>query len=225
MRYEIIGDDFQILHCVLSPGEKVFAEAGEMIYASGNVILEARARGGVGGMLKRTLTGESLFLTEFRTEHGEGVAAFGKQLGKIVTIKLNEGERITARTDSYMVSTEHVEVSVGLVGGIGAGLFGGKGFLLQTFTATAPDQTVFLESSGQVITLDLEEGQMIKVDTGNTVAFEPGVTYDVQRVGGVKTMVFGGEGLFLSTLKGPGRVWVQSANLAEIIAKFSTGRK
>jgi uncharacterized protein (TIGR00266 family) len=225
MKYEIRGDGFQVLHCELLPGERIFAEAGEMIYASENVILETRAKGGVGGMLKRALTGESLFLTEFRTEGGEGIVAFGKQLGKVVPIKLNEGEMITAKRDTYMVSTENVDVGVALVKKIGAGLFGGKGFILQTFTAKAPDQMVFLEASGQTITLDLAEGQMIKIDTGNIVAFESTVDYDIQRVGGVKVMFLGGEGLFLSILKGPGRVWIQSACLAEIIAKFSIGKK
>jgi uncharacterized protein (TIGR00266 family) len=220
MKYEIIGDDFQILNCRLSPGEKIFAEAGEMIYASGNIILEARAKEGVGGAFKRIVTGESIFLTELRTEEGEGIAAFGKQLGKVVPISLSEGKTITARTGSYMVSTEDVEVNIALVKRIGAGFFGGKGFILQNFTAKSPSQMVFLEASGQVITFDLKEGQLIKVDTGNIVAFESTVDYDIQRVGGIRTMVFGGEGLFLSTLKGPGRVWIQSANLAEIIAKF-----
>jgi len=225
MEYKIIGDDFQVLNVNLVPGEKIFAEAGEMIYASGNIALEARAKGGVGGLLKRTLTGESLFLTEFQAEGGEGIIAFGKQLGKIIPINLVEGKTITARTDSYMVSTKEVDIDVALVKRIGAGMFGGKGFILQTFTAKTSDQIVFLEASGQVMTFDLVAGQVIKVDTGNIVAFESTVDYDVQRVGNIKTLVLGGEGLFLSILKGPGRVWVQSANLAEIIAKFSMGRK
>ncbi len=225
MEYKIIGDDFQILDCKLFPGEKIFAEAGEMIYASENVKLEARAKGGIGGMLKRAVTGESLFLTEFQTEEGEGVVAFGKQLGKVIPIKLDEGRIITARTDSYMASTKDVDVSVALVKKIGAGLFGGKGFILQKFTAKAPEQIVFLEASGQVITFDLEEGQTMKVDSGNIVAFESTVDYDIQRVGGIKAMAFGGEGMFLSMLRGPGRIWIQSANLADIIAKYSVAKK
>jgi len=226
MEYKILGQDFQILNVDIVPGEKFYAEAGQMIYASGNVELKARAvGGGVSGMLKRTLTGESLFLTEFQTNEGSGIVSFGKQLGKIIPIKLNEGETITARTDSYIASTTEIDINVALVKRIGAGLFGGKGFILQTFKANAPDQTVFLEASGQIITFNLEAGQLIKVDTGNTVAFESTVDYDIQRVGNITTMVFGGEGMFLSVLKGPGRVWVQSANLAEIIAKFSLGKK
>ena len=224
MEYKILGDDFQVLNINIVPGEKFFAEAGAMIYASGNVELMARAKGGVGGAFKRMVTGESLFLTEFQSNEGEGVVSFGKQLGKIIALKLNEGEIITARTDSYIASTEGIDISVALVKRVGAGLLGGKGFILQTFKATAPEQTVFLEASGQVITLELLEGQMIKVDTGNTVAFESTVDYDIQRVGNVKTMFLGGEGLFLSILRGPGRVWIQSANLAEIIAKFGMAR-
>ena len=221
MEYKILGDDFQILNVNLVPGEKILAEAGQMIYASGNVELTPRATGGVGGMLKRALTGESLFLTEFQANKGEGIVAFGKQLGKIIPLKLDEGKTITAKIDTYLASTEKIDIGVTAVKRIGAGFFGGKGFILQTFKATTADQIVFLEASGQVITLDLEEGQMIKVDTGNTVAFESTVDYDIQRAGGIKTMVLGGEGLFLTTLKGPGRVWIQSVCLTELIAKFS----
>ena len=225
MEYKILGDAFQILNVSLGPGEKILAEAGEMIYASGNIELTARATGGIGGMFKRAMTGESLFLTEFQTSEGEGIVSFGKQLGKVIPLKLDVGKTIIAKTDTYMASTDGVEIGVATVRRISAGLFGGKGFILQTFKAEAPNQIVFLEASGQVITLDLEAGQSIKVDAGNTVAFESTVDYDIQRVGGIKTMVFSGEGLFLASLKGPGRVWIQSVCLAELIAKFSTGTK
>lgn len=225
MEYKIIGDDFQILNINIAPGEKIFAEAGSMIYSSGNVEMESKAKGGVGGMFKRMVTGESMLLTEFKVNDGEGIISFGKQLGKIIPLKLEEGETITAKRDTYVASTEGIDIGITVVKGVGAGLFGGKGFILQKLTATAPNQTVFLEASGQVITLDLEDGQMIKVDSGNTVAFEPTVDYDIQKVGNIKTMFMGGEGMFLSVFRGPGRVWIQSVCLAEIIAKFSIGKK
>lgn len=225
MEYKIIGDDFQILNINIVPGEKVYAEAGSMIYSSGNVEIESKAKGGVSGVFKRLATGESMFLTEFKTDENEGVISFGKQLGKIIPIKLEQGETLTAKRDTYIASTEGIDIGITAVKNIGAGLFGGKGFILQKFTATAPNQTVFLEASGQVITFDLEDGQVIKVDSGNTVAFEPTVDYDIQKAGNIKTMFVGGEGMFLTTLRGPGRVWIQSVCLAEIVAKFTTGKK
>jgi uncharacterized protein (TIGR00266 family) len=224
MEYKIIGDDFQILNINIVPGEKIYAEAGSMIYSSGNVKIESKAKGGLGGILKRVVAGESMLLTEFKTDDSEGIVSFGKQLGKIIPMKLEQGETLIAKRDTYAASTEGIDIGVATVKKIGAGLFGGKGFILQKFTATAPNQTVFLEASGQVITLDLEDGQMIKVDSGNTVAFEPTVDYDIQKVGNVKTMFLGGEGMFLTALRGPGRVWIQSVCLAEIIAKFTVGK-
>ena len=225
MEYKIIGDDFQIVNVNIAPGEKFFAEAGAMVYASGNVHIESKAKGGVKGIFKRFFSGESAFLTEYTTTGDEGIVAFGKHLGKIIPIKLNEGEHIIAKMGTYIAATEGISIEITTVGNIGSGLFGGKGFLLQKIKSNAPNQVVFLEATGQVITFDLEEGQMIKVDSGNSVAFEPSVDYNIQKSGNLKTMFMGGEGLFLTTLKGPGRVWIQSVCLAELIAKFSFKKK
>ncbi len=217
MQYQIFGQDFQILNVWLEAEEKLISEAGAMVYMSGNVEMEAKAVGGLGGMLKRALMRESLFLTEYTAKGGRGFVALGRSLGKIVPLQLTEGQTIIAQKDAFLASTSNVDVDIHLVKRLGAGLFGGEGFILQKIVAKSPNQTVFLEASGQVIELNLQEGQVIKVDTGNLVAFDPTVNYDIERAGNIKTMLFGGEGLFIVKLTGPGRVWIQSINMRELI--------
>ena len=219
MRYQILGQEFQVLNVWLEDGEKFLAEAGAMTYMSGNVKMEARAIGGISGALKRVIGGSSAFLVEFTSE-GSGFVAFSRKLGRIFPVQLNTEESIIAQKHAYLASTPEIDISITFVKKFGAGLFGGEGFILQKITSKDSNQIVFIEACGQLIEITLQNNQVIKVDPGNIVAFDVTVDYDIQRAGDIKTMLFGGEGLFLAKLTGPGRVWLQSTNLADLINSF-----
>jgi len=220
MRYQILGQEFQVLNVWLENGERFLAEAGAMTYMSGNVKMEAKAIGGISGALKRIIGGSSAFLVEFTSE-GPGFVAFSRKLGRIVPIQLNAGESIIAQKHAYLASTPGIDIGIAFVKKFGAGLFGGEGFILQKITSKEPSQIVFIEACGQLIEITLQNNQILKVDPGNIVAFDTTVDYDIQRAGNIKTMLFGGEGLFLAKLTGPGRVWLQSTNLADLISMFT----
>lgn len=217
--YEIVGDDLQYVEVELDPGEAAVAEAGGMMYMDHEIEMETifgdgRQDTGLVGKIfgagKRILTGESLFMTVFVNQSGgKRRVAFGAPYpGKIIPVDLSEvGGKLTAQKDSFLCAAKGVEVGIAFQKKIGAGLFGGEGFIMQSLTG---DGMVFLHAGGTMRRLDLGPGQMIRVDTGCIAAFQPSVDYDVKFVGGIKSALFGGEGLFFATLRGPGRVWLQS---------------
>jgi uncharacterized protein (TIGR00266 family) len=216
--YELIGDDMQMVVVTLDPGEAVLAEAGGMCYMSGGIEMDTRldphGEGGLLGSLfkagKRLLTGESFFITVF-TNRGSGreeVAFAAPYPGKIIPFHLNElGGEILCQKDAYLCSARGVEVSIAFTRRLGSGFFGGEGFILQRLLG---DGLAFIHAGGTILPIDLEPGQSLRVDTGCLVAFQPSVDYDIQFVGGIKTALFGGEGLFFARMTGPGRVWVQT---------------
>ena len=213
MEYKIIGDDLPILEIRIQPREKIIAEAGPMIYKSENVEMKAHAKGGFWKSIRRTLAHESLFLTEFVTTNGTGTIGFASEsLGRIRAIKLEPGQEIILQKDAFIAS----EVTVDLDwkwARLKTGLFGGEGFILEKITGPG---TVFIGAFGDFIDFNLDSGERIDVDTGCLVAFDKSVKYDVHLVKGIKTILFGGEGLFLASLEGPGRVIVQSMNRYEV---------
>jgi uncharacterized protein (TIGR00266 family) len=216
--YELIGDDMQMVVVTLDPGEAVLAEAGAMCYMSSGIEMDTRmdAHGDSGffGSLfkagKRLLTGESFFITVF-SNHGAGreeVAFAAPYPGKIIPFNLTEfGGEILCQKDSYLCSARGVQVSIAFTKRLGAGFFGGEGFILQRLLG---DGLAFIHAGGTILPIDLAAGQTLRVDTGCLVAFQPSVQYDIQYVGGIKTALFGGEGLFFAKMTGPGRVWVQT---------------
>jgi len=217
--YKLIGDDLQAVIVTLDPGEAVVAEAGAMMYMQDGIrmatTLDATGRGG--GLFdklmsagKRVLSGDSFFVTLFMNEAGRrrDVAFAAPYPGKIQPLELREwGGTVIAQKDSFLCAARGVEVSVTFNRRIGAGFFGGEGFILQKLSG---DGLAFLHASGTLVSMTLAPGEVLRVDTGCLVAFQQSVTYDIQMVPGVKTALFGGEGLFLVQLTGPGKVILQT---------------
>ncbi len=224
--YEIYGDNLQVARIRLKPGEEVYAEAGKMVYKSAAVQWETRMTGSslgekLLGALKRKLSGESLFMTYFRATAPGEVGFAGDYPGRIQTFDLAAGQSVLVQRDSFLCAQTTVSISVALVKKIGAGLFGGEGFILQKLTGPG---TVFIHGGGDFIEFNLGSGETIQVDTGCVVGFDESVQYDIQLAGGIKTAIFGGEGLFLTTLTGPGRVVVQSMTLEKLRRELSPVR-
>jgi uncharacterized protein (TIGR00266 family) len=218
--FEIHGDDLQFVEVELDPQEAAIAEAGAMMYMEDGIEMEtifgdgSQQQSGLLGMLvgagKRVLTGESLFMTVFANQGaGKKRVAFGAPYpGKIVPVDLSQvGGSLVAQKDSFLCAAKGVAVGIAFQKKIGAGLFGGEGFIMQRLDG---DGMVFLHAGGTLRQIDLAPGQTLRVDTGCIAAFQPTVDYDVQFVGKIKSALFGGEGLFFATLRGPGRVWIQS---------------
>ncbi len=218
--YEIFGDDMQIVEVELDPGETVIAEAGAMNYLEQDITFEAKMGDGsspnegvMGKLLsvgKRALTGESIFMTHFThagSSHKRRVAFAAPFPGKIIPVDLASiGGEITCQKDSFLCAAKGTQVTIALNRKLGAGFFGGEGFILQKLKG---DGKAFLHAGGTIIERELN-GETLRVDTGCLVAFSPGVDYNIERAGNLKSMFFGGEGLFLATLSGHGRVWLQS---------------
>ena len=217
--YELIGDDMQIVEVELDPGETVIAEAGAMNYMEDQNIFEAKMgdgsqpNQGVFGKLldvgKRALTGESIFMTHF-TNQGQGkkrVSFAAPYPGKIICVDLAKHQNnLLCQKDSFLCAALGTKVSIAFQKRLGAGFFGGEGFILQRLSG---DGKAFVHAGGTVVRKELN-GETLRVDTGCIVAFEETIRYDIQASGGLKSMVFGGEGLFLATLSGFGTVWLQS---------------
>lgn len=216
MKFEIIGDNLQMAKIDLSPGEGVFAEAGSMVNMSSSVSMESQLKGGIISGLKRAVTGESIFLTRFSTGDGAGFVSFaGTMPGRLFTVEVAPGKDFIAQRASFLACEETVELDVAFTERIRAGLFGGEGFLLERMTGTG---TVFLHCCGDIIEMVLLPGEVVKVQTGLVVGFEETISFDIALAGGITTALFGGEGLFVTTLTGPGKVVLQSMDIAKIAA-------
>jgi uncharacterized protein (TIGR00266 family) len=216
MNYEIIGDNQQMAKITLQPGESIFAEAGSMVNMSGNMAMESQLAGGVIAGLKRAALGDSLFLTRFTQRDGAGFVCFaGTMTGRIFTVRLSPEKEFIARKSSFLACEESAGLDIAFTTSLPTGLFGGEGFVFQRMTGAG---TVFLHCCGDIIEMDLKEGEVVKVQTGLVVGFEHTVSYDIALVGGITTALFGGEGLFVTTLTGPGKVILQSMDLARIAA-------
>ncbi len=211
MKHTITGDNLQFVNVEFDPGELIWAEAGSMVYFSANVQMQARARGGIIQGLKRAVTGESFFVTEFNAVGGQGLAAFaGRVPGKIVAIDLRGGKQWIFQKDAFLCAEGAVQFDIAFQRRLGGILFGGEGLLLQRYWG---EGLMFIHSPGDLVEFTLVPGQVIKVSTGHVVGWEATVQYDIQTVGGLKTAFFGGEGLFVTTLTGPGKVLLQSMTM------------
>jgi uncharacterized protein (TIGR00266 family) len=224
--YKIYGDDMQFVEVELDPGEATVAEAGGMMYMDDGIEMETifgdgsqKQSGFLGALMgagKRLLTGESLFMTVFMNRgSGRRKVAFGAPYpGKIIAVHLSEiGGDLIAQKDSFLAAAKGVSVGIAFQRKLGVGLFGGEGFIMQRLQG---DGWVFVHAGGTLTERVLSPGEIIRVDTGCIVAFQPSVSYDIQYVGKIKSALFGGEGLFFATLRGPGRVWLQSLPLSRL---------
>lgn len=227
--YEIFGEEMQYVEVELDPGESAVAEAGAMMYKDAHVEMTTVFGDGsqqnndfFGGLLgagKRLLTGESLFTTVF-THRGKGKArvAFGAPFpGSILALDLSKmGGKIVCQKDSFLAAAKGVEIGIDFRKKIGAGLFGGEGFIMQSLEG---DGMVFVHFGGAIRERTLAPGEELHVDTGCLAALEPTVDYDVTLAGGVKSVLFGGEGLFFVKLRGPGKVWLQSLPFSRLAGR------
>jgi len=212
LRYRILGDNLQIVIVELEPGEVVYGEAGTMNHMSGNIQMNTRVIGGFWKGIKRMLMRESFFMTEFTPVGGRGFVAFnGRAPGKIKALKIEPGREFMVQKDAFLAAESTVDLDIAFVKKLGAGFFGGEGFILEKLSGSG---TVFIHACGDFIEYNLAPGQLIKVDTGHIVGFDSTVDYDIAYAGSIKTALFGGEGIFLATLRGPGRVILQSMNVA-----------
>jgi len=226
LEYTIHGDNLQVVRINLKPGQDVYAEAGKMVYKMAGIEWETKMTGEsisekIFGALKRKLSGESLFMTHFRANVPGEVGFAGNYPGRIQAFDLADGQSILVQRDSFLCAQTTVDLSIAFVKKLGTGFLGGEGFILQKLTGPG---TVFIHGGGDFIEFNLEPGQSIHIDTGCIVGFDASVDYDIQFVGGIKTALFGGEGLFLATLSGPGRVLVQSMTLEKLRRELRPSR-
>jgi uncharacterized protein (TIGR00266 family) len=221
--FEIIGDDLQLVEVELDPGEGVRAEVGTMTYMEDNIEMQTGTGGGLFAGFKRMITGESFFISTF-LNNGQGkqrVAFAAPYPGKIVAFDLDMfGGEVLCQKDSFLCAARGTEIEVAFAKRLGAGLFGGEGFILQRLTG---DGMVFVHAGGTVIEKDLGPGEHLRVDTGCLVAFATTVDYDIKFIGGFKNALFGGEGLFFAHLTGPGKVYLQSLPFSRLVDRIKRG--
>lgn len=226
--YKIYGDDMQAVEIELDPGEGVRAETGAMLYMEDGIQMQTSTGGGMFSGFKRMLTGDSFFITTFLNNGaGKSRVAFGAPYpGKIIPLDLSElGGRFICQKDGFLCAARGVEINVEFTKKIGAGIFGGEGFILQRLEG---EGLAFVHAGGTILKRTLNAGETLRVDTGCLVAFAPTVSYDIQFIGGFRNALFGGEGLFTATVTGPGPVYLQSlpfSRLADrIVAASMSGR-
>ncbi len=221
MKFNIQHTVMQSLEILLEPGESVHTQAGGMAWMSDGVEMTTSAKGGLGGMIGRALAGSSLMLTTYKSNIPGGMVTFVTDApGKILPINLVAGSSLIAQRDTFLVSEESVTLEASFTKKFGAGLFGGEGFVLQKISGPG---MFWAEISGECQEYTLNPGEVMRVAPGHIAMFEPTVGYDIQSVKGITNMLFAGEGLFLATLTGPGKVWLQTmpiSNLAAAIRQF-----
>ena len=210
IEFRVVGDDMQLVEVALDPGEAVRAEAGAMLYITDGVEIQTSTGGGIFKGLKRVFSGETFFITSFLYNgSGKGVAAFAAPYpGKIIPLDLKQfNGSVLVQRDGFLCAAAGIEIEVAFTKRLGAGLFGGEGFILQRLQGNG---LAFVHAGGTVVRRDLKQGESLRVDTGCLVALSETVDYDINFIGGVRNALFGGEGLFLATLRGPGTVFLQS---------------
>ncbi|HNX05360.1 MAG TPA: TIGR00266 family protein [Opitutales bacterium] len=223
--YEIIGGDLQLVEVELDPGEAVRAETGALCYMDDGIEMQTGTGGGIFTGLKRMVTGESFFITSFiNAGSGRKRAAFAAPYpGKIVPLDLMRfGGKMLCQKDSFLCAARGIDINIAFTKRFGAGLFGGEGFILQRLEG---DGLAFVHAGGTVIRKDLAPGQVMKIDTGCIVAFEERVDYDIRFIGGFTNALFGGEGLFLAVLRGPGTVFLQSLPFSRLADRIGSAAR
>ena len=212
MRYEIKGGSFPVVICQVESGKQMITEKGSMVWMSPNMQMETSG-GGLGKMFSKAFSGESMFQNIY-TARGDGMIAFGSSFpGQIKAIEIGPGREMILQKSAFLAAESSVELSIHFNKKIGAGLFGGEGFIMQRLSGHG---IAFVEIDGELIEYELKPGQQIVVDTGNVAGFEPGVQMEIQQVPGLKNKLLGGEGLFNTILTGPGRIWLQTMPISNV---------
>ena len=219
MQYKKQGTVMESVEIQLAQGESIYTESGGMAWMRGSFDMDTSTRGGLGAGLGRMLAGESLFQTTYTCRIKDGLITFTPEVpGKVVDLNLAAGQSLICQKDAFMCAQETVKLEMHFRKKLGAGLFGGEGFILQKITGPG---LAFLEIPGEVREVELGPGEVMKVDPGHIALFEPTVDYDITAVKGLKNVLFAGEGLFLATLKGPGKVWLQTLPLSNLAMKLA----
>ena len=212
MKYEIKGGAFPIVVCHLSNGEQMITEKGSMVWMTPSMQMQTKG-GGVGKMFSKALSGESMFQNIY-TANGDGMITFSSSFpGKVVPIEIAPGREFIVQKSAFLASEAGIELSIHFNKKIGAGFFGGEGFIMQKLSGSG---TAFIEIDGELVEYELQAGQKLVVDTGNVAGFESTVAIDIQKVPGVKNMLFGGEGFFNTVLTGPGKIWLQTMPIVNV---------
>ena len=219
MKYEIKGGAFPVVVCELTDGEQMITEKGSMVWMTPNMVMETTG-GGIGKMFSKAFSGESMFQNIY-TARGAGMITFGSSFpGKILPLQIAPGREMIVQKNAFLASEAGVELSIHFNKKLGAGFFGGEGFIMQRLSGAG---MAFIEIDGELVEYDLAPGQKMVIDTGNVAGFEPTVSIEIQQVPGLKNKLLGGEGLFNTTLTGPGKIWLQTmpiSNVAMAIRPF-----
>lgn len=217
MKYEIIGQTVPAVEVTLNSGESMFTQSGGMVWQTEGIKMSTNARGGLVKSLGRMFTGESLFMANYTAERDGAKIAFGSTVpGSVVPVDIGRGEMITQK-GAFLCAEQTVDVKATFSKKFTSGLFGGEGFILQRLSGSG---MAFLEVDGDMVERQLAPGEVLKVDTGNVVAFETTVSYDIETVKGLGNIFFGGEGLFITKLTGPGRIILQTQNFNDFAGRI-----
>lgn len=212
MKYEIKGGNFPVVTCTLSSGEQMITEKGSMVWMSANIEMETQG-GGLGKMFSKAFSGESMFQNIYMAR-GEGMITFGSSFpGQIIPLQVSPGREMILQKSAFLASETGVNLSIFFNKKLGAGLFGGEGFIMQKISGQG---IAFVEIDGELVEYDLKPGEALVVDTGNVAGFESTVSMDIRQVPGLKNKLLGGEGLFNTHLTGPGKVWLQTMPIVNV---------
>lgn len=220
MEYRIIGETLPAVEMKLQAGESVYTQSGGMAWMSDGITLDSNVKGGLMKGLGRMFAGESLFMATYTASRPDSIIAFASTVpGKILPVDVGKTS-IICQKGAFLCAQPTVEITTAFTKKMSAGFFGGEGFILQRLGGKG---MAFLEVDGDVVEKTLAPGESIKIDTGNVFAFEPSVSYEIETIKGVKNMFFGGEGLFLTRLTGPGKIYMQTMNMAEFTGRIAQG--
>ena len=215
MQYELKGGAFPVVVCRLNSGESMITEKGSMVWMTPNMEMTTTGGGGIGKMFSKALTGESMFQNIY-TARGEGMITFGSSFpGQILPLEVTPGKSFILQKSAFLASEAGVQMSMHINQKLGAGFFGGEGFIMQKLTGNG---IAFAEVDGELVEYTLAPGEQLVVDTGYVMGFELSVSMDIQQVKGLKNMVLGGEGLFNTVLTGPGKIWLQTMPISGVAA-------
>ncbi|MCL0072530.1 TIGR00266 family protein [Thermodesulfovibrionales bacterium] len=223
--YKIIGNDMQIVEIELDPGEGVRAEAGAMMYMTSGIEMQTSSGGGLFKGFKRMIAGESFFITAFlHNGRGKGHVAFGAPYpGRVIPLDLSRlGGEFLCQKDAFLCAAQGIEIEAAFTKKIGAGLFGGEGFILQRLVGSG---MAFVHAGGTIIKKELQANETLRIDTGCVVAFSTSVKYDIQFVGGFRNTLFGGEGMFFTKMTGPGTVYLQSLPFSRLADRITAASR
>ena len=223
MRYAIEGDNLPVAICTLQDGERMLTEKGAMSWMTHNIEMSTSMEGGLGKAFGRAFSGESMFMNYYTCRGGEGMIAFASSFpGRIIPLNINPSYSIIVQKSAFLAAETGVQLNTHFTRKIGAGFFGGEGFIMQRLSGQG---MAFLEIDGHVVEYDLLPGQSLYIDTGHLAAMTDTVSLDVEMVKGVKNMMLGGEGLFNTKVTGPGHIWIQTMPFSKLAGLLSVGKR